>query len=523
MNRTIFTLSVLALIICGQTHAQVAKGRVYHDRNENGVFDQEEVGLAKVLVSNGTEVVATDGEGSWELPVTDDTIFFVIKPSGWKVPLNENLLPRHYYIHRPAGSPIVAAGSIGPTGPLPESIDFPLTPQEEPEGFSTVFFADTQARGMREVHFVIRDAVEELLGADIEFGVSLGDIVADDPALFDPINAAIARIGVPWYNAFGNHDNNKDVVGDRPSHTTFEKTYGPGTYAFEYARVVFVCLDNIVFKNEGGHSSRIRDRDLLFLESYLSHVPKDRLIVLFMHAPLRSCSQVEKLLGLLSSYPHTLSVSGHWHRQNHFFLGEDFGWTGVDKHHHYVNGTVSGSWWCGLQDELGIPHAVMNDGVPNGYSLIDFDGVGYRIRFKACRRPADYQMNIYVPMDIPVTQTATTEVLVNVFSGSDRSTVEMKFGEEREWTPLEQTRDIDPECLRMHELSPYLDQEVLGSPLEETLGWKMDFPSMTGHMWKGLLPPQSQAGTRVIAVRHTDMFGQSWVDRRIVRLTESVQ
>ncbi|MCA9435748.1 MAG: calcineurin-like phosphoesterase family protein [Candidatus Omnitrophica bacterium] len=498
--------------------AETAKGLVFHDLNDNRRFDPDEKGLAGILVSNGTEVVPTDGEGKWSLPVGDDDILFVIKPSGWRVPLNDHRIPQNYYIHRPTGSPKVEAENIEPTGSLPESIDFPLYPQEEPETFSTVFFADTQARGIREVNFVIRDAVEELIGSDIAFGVSLGDIVADDPALFDPINAAIAQIGVPWYNAFGNHDNNKDVAGDRPSHTTFEKTYGPSTYAFEYAKVAFIALDNIVFKEEGGHDTRIRDRDLLLVKSYLQHVPKDRLVVLFMHAPLRSCGQVEKLLALLSPFPHTFSVAGHWHRQNHFFLGEDFGWTGKDKHHHFVNGTVSGSWWCGLQDELGIPHAVMNDGVPNGYSFIDFDGVDYQIRYKACRRPADYQMNIYVPMDIPLPEAATTEVLVNVFNGSERSKVEISFDDRCDWTPLEQTRDIDPECLRMHELSPYLDQEVLGAPLEDVLGWKMDFPSRTGHMWKGFPPKDLIPGSHIIRVRHIDPFGPDYEDQRIIRV-----
>lgn len=512
--------AILGIIAALPSCAETARGVVFHDRNVDGLRTADEEGIAGVLVSNGTEVIPTDGEGKWALPVGDDDILFVIKPSGWMTPTNHHAVPQNHYIHRPSGSPTVEAGSIPPTGPLPESIDFPLSKQEEPEKFSTVFFADTQARGIREVNFVIRDAVEELIGADIAFGVSLGDIVADDPALFDPINAGIAKIGVPWWNAFGNHDNNKEVKGDRASHTTFEKVYGPSTYAFEYAKVSFICLDNIVFKPEGGYTSRIRDRDLLFVRAYLDRVPKDRLIVLFMHAPLRSCAGVESLFAILSEFPHTFSVSGHWHRQAHFFLGEDFGWKGSEPHHHYVNGTVSGSWWCGLQDELGIPHAVMNDGVPNGYSFIDFEGSDYKIRFKPCRRPADYQMNIYIPMEFKQVDAASTEILVNVFSGSERSTVEMRFDGEGDWSPLEQTVDIDPECLRMHELSPFLDQTVLGTPLDELLGWKMDFPSRTSHMWKGTTPSSLQIGTHLIEVRHRDMFGQVWDDRRIFRVTE---
>ena len=82
-----------------------ATGIVYHDRNGNGVRDEGEPGLPGVSVSNQREIVQTDASGRWTLPVTDDTIFFVIKPRDWMTPVNENQLPQFYYIHKPAGSP----------------------------------------------------------------------------------------------------------------------------------------------------------------------------------------------------------------------------------------------------------------------------------------------------------------------------------------------------------------------------------------------------------------------------------
>ena len=61
--------SVLAAGLPG--HAQgVARGTVYEDANANGVRDPGERGLPEVLVSNGTEVAATDGEGHWQLPAS---------------------------------------------------------------------------------------------------------------------------------------------------------------------------------------------------------------------------------------------------------------------------------------------------------------------------------------------------------------------------------------------------------------------------------------------------------------------
>ncbi len=84
---------------------QTARGCVYLDVNANGKKDAKEKGMQGVAVSNGREVVTTDNKGRYELPVSDDAIIFVIKPSGYAVPLNADNQPKHYYIHKPKGSP----------------------------------------------------------------------------------------------------------------------------------------------------------------------------------------------------------------------------------------------------------------------------------------------------------------------------------------------------------------------------------------------------------------------------------
>jgi hypothetical protein len=239
-----------------------------------------------------------------------------------------------------------------------------------------------------------------------------------------------------------------------------------------------------------------------------------------MHAPIIACERKEEIFRLIENRPHTLSISAHLHEQVHLFVDEKFGWRGAQQHHHFINATVSGSWWCGLIDEVGIPHATMNDGGPNGYSIITFDSTTYRIIFKAARRPADYQMNIYLPDDIARTGLDTTNISVNIFAGSERSTVEMKFDSEEEWKNLIPVITIDPEVLRMHNLSPYLDEKVKGLGLEEIFGWKMDYPSKSRHMWRGTLPGNLPAGTRMVTIRTTDMFDQTYQAHKIFRIRE---
>ena len=196
------------------------------------------------------------------------------------------------------------------------------------------------------------------------------------------------------------------------------------------------------------------------------------------------------------------------------------GWKGPEPHHLFVAATVSGSWWCGSFDERGIPHATMNDGAPNGYSILTFDGPKYSIEFKAASRSADYQMNIYLADDVSRSALTETEVLTNIFAGSKRSTVEMRVGAEGSWLPMEYTEVIDPECLRMHEQSPYLDMESDGRKLDTVFGWKMDYPSKSRHMWKATLPEDLTTGTHTLTVRTTDQFGKTHEGKRVFRVRE---
>ena len=356
------------------------------------------------------------------------------------------------------------------------------------------------------------------MGTPAAFGVSLGDIVADDPGLFRDVSLVTGQIGVPWYYVFGNHDYNRAATEDRYCDETFERYFGPSTYAFEHGKAVFIVLRNSIRKPEGGDVKRFREEDLAFVRNYLRFVPEDRLVVLMMHVPVMGCENAQELYKLIEDRPHSLSISGHTHELAHVFLDAGAGWNGMAPHHHFIAPTACGSWWCGQFDEVGIPHATMNDGGPNGYVFLDIDGANYALRFKAARRPAEYQMNIYTPDEVPAAQTGETEVLVNVFAGSAKSVVEMQLGQDAPWIPLAQTRTIDPECLRMSELSPYLDQEVLGKKLDTVFGWKMDRPSKTRHMWTGHFPENLTVGTHTLTVRTIDMFDRTYTARRIIRV-----
>jgi hypothetical protein len=510
---------VLFCVFQNLAHAQnLASGIVFQDTNNNGLFDKTEVSLSGICVSNGVEVVRTGKDGKWSLPCGDDTGFFVIKPAGYMTPVTTDMIPQHYYMHKPGGSPSLQVAGMAPTGPLPKSINFGLRPQKEQKNFKALIFGDTQARGLTEVNYVTHDVVEECLGTDAVLGISLGDIVADDPNLFKEINESISQIGIPWYNVFGNHDFNRGAKDDHFSDETYERFYGPSTYAFEYGQVVFISLKNVYFDSEGKYKSHFTDQQLSFVKSYLSHVPENKLVVLVMHAPIISCDNRKGMFDILKDRPHTLSVAGHTHTMAHVFADEKMGWFGKNPHHHFINATVCGSWWCGIKDETGIPHATMNDGGPNGYSEIAFDGNSYSIKFKAARRPADYQMNIYLADDIQQAALDTTSLLVNVFAGSPRSKIEMSIDNGPQWTTLEYNPMRDPGIAAMQVYNRFLGSNINDTTLNTIFGWEMDKPAIARHIWKGRLPKGLKPGTHRVTVRSIDMFGQVSTGQRIFRV-----
>lgn len=507
MIRYIFILFFAGIITSGFGNPlkKIISGRVFLDENKNGIFENTEPGMAGVCVSNGKEVVQTDASGKWELPAENTKWVFVIKPAGYKVPVNRDNIPQHYYLPE--------------KGKFQTDIHFPLYPAEKKNKFSALFFGDTQARGLREVNFIMHDVVEECMEIDAAFGVSLGDIVADDPNLFAEVSQGVGQIGIPWYNIFGNHDHDRDEKHNESKDRTFRRFFGPSTYAFEYGQVAFIGLNNVYFNESGKYHAHLSNEQLSFIENYLSFVPEEKLVVLMMHIPLVRIDTRDRLYEIIGKRKHTFSISGHVHEQIHLFVDEEMGWKGTDAHHHLINATVCGSWWCGLHDETGIPHATMNDGAPNGYSIVTFDGNEYSIQFKAARRPADYQMNIYLPDEMSQNELETANVLVNIFAGSSRSKVEMRVGKNDEWIPMQQVATVDPECLRMHRLSPVLDREIGGQALEYVFGFKMDYPSISTHMWQGKLPEKLQPGTHLVTVRTTDMFQQTWSGHRIFRIS----
>ena len=507
--------SITLSITAAADKSGTATGMVYHDLNRNSIHDENEPGLEGISVSNGREIVKTNAKGQWQLPHDDDTIFFVIKPSGWMTPVNKHQLPQFFYIHKPAGSPkTFRYKGVDPTGPLPRSINFALHKTDEPTEFKAIFFGDPQPSNIEQVDYIKHDIIEELVGTDARFGVTLGDIMFDKLELFPQSNADIALIGIPWFNVIGNHDLNMDADRDSDSDETFHRLFGPSYYSFDYGPVHFIVLDDVDWaKRNGkrGYHGGIDEEQMAFVKNDLALVSEKKLVCLMMHIPLPKVGNRRELYRLIEKRPHTLSISGHEHWHAHKYIGAEDDWRGDKPHHHIVNVTVSGTWWKGRKDEVGIPHTTMRDGAPNGYSIITFKDTEHVLEFKAARQPATYQMNVFAPDQVKATDTGKTQIYVNVFNGSINSTVKMRLSKSDQWITLKKVMETDPfySATRQREISGKL------SPRSHLSG-----PIKSDHLWKANLPEGIAPGSHLIEINATDAYGKMHLGKRIIRVTE---
>ncbi len=527
----------------GATPAKTLTGLVYETRS-GGARQAGDPGVAGVLVSNGRDVVKTGEDGRYTLPVDDEAVIFVIKPSGYMVPTDPvTKLPRFSYIHQPDGSPAslkLRFRGVRPTGPLPASVDFALTRQDEAPRFDVILLTDPQPESDAELDFVRDDVVTRLIGSKAAFGITTGDILFDDLSLYGRHNRIIGQIGLPWWNIGGNHDLNFEATDRTYSRETFKRVYGAPYYAFNYGNTLFLMLDNVAYLGMdpalpyrgGRYVGRIGERQMEFIGNVLKETPKDRLVVLAMHIPLRtyldpkdpsvSTAEMMDLLQLLSGR-RSVSFAGHTHTTEHHYFGEAEG--GATPHHHHILTAVSGSWWSGPFDYRGIAVAMSRDGSPNGFHILSIDNGSYQTRFVAAKEPEDrririmldgvyhsaerelqrdFRMGQMLGSPIPAEHVFATEVVVNVFDGGPRTLAYLQVGD-RPVVRMAQDRRPDPLTREL-----FMRNETTKKP------WVKAEPS--SHIWVARLPDDLGAGTHKISIRVKDEYGREYSEHAIIEV-----
>lgn len=417
----------------GEVTKPYVNGVVFEDRNRNGSQDRGEKGIAGVSVSNGYDVVSTDRKGRYRLPAAtrglENFSVFITKPAGYKVPVDDDMVPQFYYHHQPAGSPELRFGGLPATGPQPDAINFPLVKTRFKKHFKIAVSGDPQPYSNNEVGYV-RDSLANELSArdDLEFVIVEGDVMGDDLSLYPRFKKIMSAAKTPVYFVPGNHDLDFDAPTDANSFDTYKREWGPTYYSWDIGDVHFVTLDNLRYpctpeidNADGKHdfcnnpeeaptyNGIIDAAQMQWLENDLAMVPHDKLIVMNMHIPLVSFVDMDAtkhqtdntqwLYDLIGDRP-AVALSGHTHTLETFLPGERFeGWNnalglGATPFPQIITGATSGSWWAGDLDEFNLPMAIQRLGAPRGYLIFEFYGNEFSSTFKAANKSAKEQMSI---------------------------------------------------------------------------------------------------------------------------------
>jgi 3',5'-cyclic AMP phosphodiesterase CpdA len=488
------TTGFLALALAA-VRLSAASGFVFDDRNGNGVRDTGEPGIAAVAVSNGVEVVLTDANGAYSIGDRPAARVFVIKPRGWRPPLDSANVPRFY-------------SEVG------ASADFPLIRADEPDNLRALILTDPQPATLTQVGYLEHGLVAGVgRRADLAFGVTLGDVVYDRPDYFGAVNAALAKIGIPWYSLPGNHDLSLGTSDEHTAVGPFEATYGPSTYAFHAGPALFVALDDVRPLGGPRFAGGLRSDQFEFLKNVLRGAGNDEWVVLMMHIPLFHLdpplsesfrlADRQMLFGILKGHKHVLVLSGHTHTQRHVMHGPEEGWMGPEPLHEYNVAAACGGFWGGPMDLGGIPVATCSDGTPPGYAVLGFAGDHVTLDYFPARGSADHQLEVFAPVAVAPRQ-GYVSYYANVFNADDGWTVEARM-DDRAWNTMARVLGWDPSFAVR-----FLAQDTSPHPTATT---RLPDPGICYHLWRSFLPADLPVGRHVLYVRATDCEGRVFLQQ----------
>lgn len=488
--------------------ATTARGRVYLDANGNGHRDWREAGMAEVKVSNGREIVRTDAKGRYRIALEDGDTLFVIKPSGYRFPLDPvSGLPQFWRHHFPKGSVALKYGRIAPSNARTAEFALLPAPDENGAAFDVLVVTDPQLKNTQELDYYARSIVAPLQGRDgLAMAMTLGDLVDNALDMHAGLNRANVVLGLPWLHAPGNHDIDFDVTDDAASLINYRRTFGPDTVAWERPGHAFIALDDVIYLpgQRPAYVGGLREDQFRFLENFLATLAPDTRVVLSFHIPLfddpgetfRHTDRT-RLFGLLARFREPLILSGHTHTQRHHFHGSESGWTGTTPLHEYNVGAGCGGYWSGLMDEQGLPDARMEDGSPNGYALLHFADEGVTMRYHASRGRDDLRIGLTSPGVIRRGAYPAIPLVANVFAAEPDARVEYRV-DAGEWIPMSRSIEADPELLALNladrqadHLRSY-DRAVVAKPSQ--------------HVWRANVPTDLAVGEHRIDVRVLSRF-----------------
>ena len=502
MKNVILIILLASYDYFGAAQSQVLSGYVFLDTNKNGIYDPGEKPLEQVSVSNGLDIVQSDGMGKYEIPLRENGVIFVIKPSGYAPALTEENIPGFFAFNNPGGSPELKYSGI-PKNILTKPFNFPLHPSPYENKLKIALLGDTQVEDMEHVSHVAKLVADQLIDEKTSFVVPLGDLVFDDLDLFEPLKEVLGKIGSPVYYVYGNHDRNYDASSIQHRDETYKANFGPSYYAFNYGNNAFLVL-NDVFPENGTRKfeAKIDEVQLQFISNFIKTIPASNTIHLMMHIPLEELTNRSALFNILKDHKNVYAYAGHTHTQYFKDFGKEEGWHQDEPLTELVAGAVCGAWWLGEKDVYGVPVSMMGDGTPKGYWILDIEGSEVKFTYKISGNSANRQMHIWTPPAFDNDRAAidNNHIIVNVFAGNDSTEVKIKI-EGYDWISMKKVLEPDP-----FYANQVVIQEQNDVPANKMPYYKDKFP-LCEHLWKTRIPQGLKSGSHQLEIHAKNNIG----------------
>ena len=437
------------------TRSKVISGRVLANKK----------GIANVVISDGYSVVTTDEKGRYKIePHEKATNLFLSTPAGYEFKTDYQVARQHEKL-----------GSRN-------NYDFNLTPlKKQDHEHHFLIWADPQVKNKGDVKQMmetsvpdVQELVKSLGKGALVHGICVGDIVWDNHALFENYNEAVAEMGIPFFQALGNHDMDYRKGGDDTSDVTFKEIYGPTYYSFNRGKAHYVVLDDVRYLGvDRNYDGYISDEQLSWLAKDLKYVSKDALLILNMHIPVHNgVKNKEELYRVLEGFTNVHIMSGHTH------YNVNVNKNGVYEHNH---GTVCGAWWTG---------PMCGDGTPRGYGFYKVNGNELSWYYKGTGLPKETQMNVYVEK-----LTNQMRIIANVWNYDPDWKVEY-FLDDKAMGALLNQKGYDPMAVKLYKGN----QLPLGRTFAE--------PKKTDHLFMAHFDPS----VKKVRVEATDRFGRKFTE-----------
>lgn len=531
----------------------VLDGAVFDDRNRNSQQDPGERGIAGVEVSNGREIVTTDRQGRYEIPVRDGETVFLTQPAGYQVPVDEDNVAQFFYTHMPAGSAELRYGGIDPTGPLPDAVDFPLarTTDTLSRDQRCLIGGDIQTYTQEEVDYALRGAFADLTQRTDFTGCGalfIGDIVGDDLDLYDQTRELTSLLNGPARFLPGNHDLDLDADYDH-RFDTYRSQFGPDYYSYDAGDVHVVSLNTVQYSQgapyNGTYNGGLDDEQLAWLRQDIANTPEDKLIVLATHIPLlnwhdqgsdrHQVDQVQAIHDIIDDRP-AVAFGGHSHTLEVMREGDSMeGWKSlysVDElpFDHITAGAISGDWYTGRVTEAGYPTALQRDGAVPGVFTLEAHGNRYQDSFIGTGRAASEQMSLGLntpayrdwydanrrnvgkapafetPLEVSADELGESWLTTNVWAGGTGTEVSVSI-DGRPAQQAQRTQRLEGES--KHVGAEFSDPAAA----QEQLVHGGSIAEASGHLWRLDLPEDLAPGEHTAAVTQTDRYGVSTTEQ----------